>query len=341
MKKQNVETTPPLDCTSRWQGENFDDYFVRLYENKNKYGLTCKAIAGLLNAENGKNYGESAYRKRYAFFNSGRLYERDRNTGHVAERILAISDLHIPYQVPIDVFSVYKGSVDTLVINGDIMDCQSISFFPKKYRISFIDEMTQARTYLINLIDMICPKNVIIIKGNHEHRLLRYLSDKINEDLLSIMPDSPMDLIVNDGFKNKDRMYKIEIYYPPLKDVYNEKGISVCYSGEWYARIGNIIFAHPLTYSGSMLRTAEKAVNYFTRSIDRDFTTIVLAHTHKVGYYKLGDISIYEQGCLCQLDMLDYADGKLQDSQQNGYMYICLDSNGNIIEDKTRLITTL
>ena len=106
-------------------------------------------------------------------------------------------------------------------------------------------------------------------------------------------------------------------------------------------KIGNVIFAHPLTYSGSMLKTAEKAVNYFTRSVDRGFTAIVLAHTHKVGFYKLGDISIYEQGCLCKLDMLDYADGKLQDPQQNGYMYICLNNDGNIIEDKTRLITTI
>ena len=341
MRKQNVETNPPTNCVARWQGESFDDYFVRLYENKARYGLNCSEIAELLNAENGKNYGESAYRKRYTFFNLGREYEREHAAGHVSKRVLAISDLHIPYQVPVSVFSAYSGNVDILVLNGDIMDCQSISFFPKKYRISFIDEMIEARRYLVELIDMICPKHVIIIKGNHEHRLLRYLSEKINEDLLSIMPDSPMDLIVNDGFKNKDRMYKIEINYPSLKEVYEEREITITYSGEWYARIGNVIFAHPLTYSGSMLKTAEKAVNYFSRSVDRDFTAVVLAHTHKVGYYKLGDISIYEQGCLCKLDMLDYADGKLQDPQQNGYMYICLDNDGNIIEDKTRLITAI
>ena len=60
-----------------------------------------------------------------------------------------------------------------------------------------------------------------------------------------------------------------------------------------------------------------------------------------MGFYKVGDIKMYEQGGWCKLDMLDYADGKLQDPQQNGYMYLALDKDGNIIEDKTKLITTL
>lgn len=342
MQNETLKTNPPSDCTVRWNGESWEQYFIRLCENKTQYNITYSEIAKLLNAENGKNYGESAYRKRFTCFDMGRKYEREHASEYVAQRILAISDLHIPFELPVESFSAYKGNVDTLVINGDIMDCQSISHFPKVYRISFIEEMIRARQYLMDLIDLISPKKVLITKGNHEHRLIRYLSDRINEDLLNLMPDSPVDLIVNDGFKNNDRLNRTETYYPSLRDVYQEKNITVYYDGKWHCRVGSIIFAHPISYSASMLKTAEKAVTYFSRSIEfSGFTTLVMAHTHKVGFYKLGDISIYEQGSCCNLSMLDYADGKLQDPQQNGYMYICLDKDGNIIENKTRLITTI
>ena len=341
MQNQKILTNPPSDCLNRWVGESIDDYRIRLCDNKDTYGITYAKIADLLNSENGKSYGESAYRKEYAAFNRGRLYEREHGAERPKTRILAISDLHIPYNYPVDKFGKYAGLVDVLVLNGDIMDCQSISFFPKQYRINFLEEMIQARQFIIDIIELIAPKKVIITKGNHEHRMIRYLSDRLNEDMMSLMPDSPMDLIVNDGFKDHDRVNKTETFYSPLREEFKEVGIEVCYDKNWYCRVGNVIFAHPLSYSGSMMKTAEKAVTYFSRTENRDFNTIVMAHTHKVGFYKVGDIKMYEQGCCCKLDMLDYANGKLQDPQQNGYMYICLDKNGNVIETQTRLITEM
>lgn len=342
MLNEKIKTNPPIDCTERWSGESWDDYFIRLCENKGAYGITYSQIANLLNAQNGKEYGESAYRKRFTDFDRGRRYEREHGGEYVAQRVLAISDMHVPYNYPVDTFRAYAGNVDVLVLNGDIMDCQSISHFPKKYRISLIEEMIAARQYLMDLINLIRPRTVYITKGNHEHRMIRYLSENLNEDLMNLMPDSPIDLIVNDGFKDNDRFKRTETYYPPLREIYEDQNIDIYYNGDWYCRVGNVMFAHPLAYSVSMLKTAEKAVTFFTRSFEtRSFTAVVLAHTHKVGFYKVGDIRIYEQGCCCYLDMIDYADGKLQDPQQNGYMYIALDYNGNIIEDKTRLITSI
>ena len=69
----------------------------------------------------------------------------------VANRILAISDLHVPFQLPIETFSDYAGRIDTLVLNGDIVDMQAISKFPKTYRVSPIEELIQARAYIIEL----------------------------------------------------------------------------------------------------------------------------------------------------------------------------------------------
>ena len=91
----------------RRNGESYEDYFVRLHENKEAYCLTHRQIATLLNRTSGHNYGESAYRKEYSAFRRGRLYERKHmpsaeyahSDGYI--HILALSDFHVPYQVPI------------------------------------------------------------------------------------------------------------------------------------------------------------------------------------------------------------------------------------------------
>ena len=254
----------------------------------------------------------------------------------VHTRILSISDLHIPFNVPIETFKDYVGIVDVLVLNGDIEDCQSCSKFSKKYRIPVVDEMVATRQYIIDLIKMIKPKKVIIVKGNHEHRLGRYLSDKLNEDLLNLMPDSPMDLIINDGFKNRDRLNKTETWYAPLTEVFNGE-VEISYTGEWYRKVGKTIFVHPMSYSSGMLKTTEKAVEYFLRK-DRDFSSIVMAHTHKLGQYIQGNIHMYEQGCCCDINKLDYADGYLTIPAQKGFIYVCQNADGELMSDKTKLV---
>lgn len=255
----------------------------------------------------------------------------------VATRILSVSDLHIPFNLPIETFREYIGVTDILVFNGDVEDCQSCSKFSKKYRIPVVGEMVATRQYMIDLIKMIKPSKVIIVKGNHEHRLGRYLSDKLNEDLMNLMPDSPMDLIANDGFKNRDRLNKTETWYAPLVEVFKDTNIDISYTGEWYRKVGKTIFVHPMSYSSGMLKTTEKAVEYFLRK-DRDFTSIVMAHTHKLGQYVQGNIYMYEQGCCCDVDKLDYGDGYLTIPAQKGFIYVCQNADGDIIHSKTKLV---
>lgn len=254
----------------------------------------------------------------------------------VATRILSISDLHIPFHLPVDIYKPYIGKVDTLVLNGDLEDCQSCSKFSKKYRIDVDKEMVMTREFLIELIHMLTPKKVIVVKGNHEHRMGRYLSDRLNEDLMSIMPDSPMDLIINDGFRVKDRINKTETWYSPIVEVFKDENVEISYTGEWYRKVGQTIFAHPLSYSSGMLKTTEKAVDHFLRK-DRDFEAVVLGHTHKLGSYIQGNIKMFEQGCCCDLNKLDYNDGYLTLPGQNGYLYICQDKDGKIIDDYTKI----
>lgn len=252
------------------------------------------------------------------------------------ERILCISDVHIPFNLPVDIFSDYKGIVDTIIVNGDLLDCFSASSYPKKFKINMDEELVLGRQYLIDLINLISPKKIMFTLGNHEYRLQKYCIDRLSTELMGIIPTDPLDMIINEGFKVNDLRNKTQTTYSSIREVFNN--LEIVYEKDWWIKEGNVIFCHPMNYSSGMLKTTEKAVNYFLR-IDRSFSGLVMSHTHKIGSFVQGDIKMYEQGCVCDLNKLDYNNGKLVIPNQNGFMYIGLDDEGNIIDSKTKIVT--
>jgi len=254
----------------------------------------------------------------------------------VATRILSISDTHVPFQLPIETYNKYVGIVDILVLNGDILDCQSISRFPKSYRLSMIEEMIEGRKYIINLIEYIKPKKVIINYGNHELRFQKYLSKNLDSDMIELMPQTALDLICTDGFYHYDKKNKTKTWYDPLVKVFDD--IEIEYTGDWKCKIGKTWFAHPMAYSSVALKTCEKAMDYFHRTDKEPFDCVVLAHTHKIGEKKSGYVTLFEQGACCYTDKMNYADGKLTEPQKEGFVYICQNENGELIESKSKII---
>lgn len=257
------------------------------------------------------------------------------NTDSVATRILSISDCHVPYQLSTDNLNDYIGKVDILQINGDVCDCQAISKFPKTYRISPMEEMIKARKYIIELIECVKPKKVIVTYGNHDMRFQNYFAKNLDSDLLELMPKTSLELILVDGFKHYDKREKTKIDYKPLKDVI--ENVEIIYTDNWYCQIGDTIFCHPTAFSSGILKTAEKAMLWF-RNEGYDFRNLVMAHTHRSGQYTIGNTTIYEQGAFCDTKSNNYSDGKLFNSQKEGFIYICQDENGNKIQDKTKLV---
>lgn len=57
------------EFTRKKEFEDSRDYLIRLFENKDIYGLTCNDIADLINTASGNNFKESTYRKYYKAFN--------------------------------------------------------------------------------------------------------------------------------------------------------------------------------------------------------------------------------------------------------------------------------
>ena len=250
-------------------------------------------------------------------------------------RILCISDMHIPFNRDIKEFFKYKGKVDTLVLNGDIIDNYSMSNFTKMYRLSLVEELIQARELLIELIEEIEPKKVTVVTGNHEIRLGKKIADKIGSDLLDLMPRDALAFLFDTGFNYYDRIKKCKTVYTPIDE---EVDCEVNYVGNFWTKEGKTIFVHPQAFRGTTLGTVGKAYDYFT-AIGEDFQSIIMAHTHKLGMYVMNDKYLYEQGTCANLNHMDYQDLKLpKSSQVNGYMYIVQDKDGNLIYDKTKLI---
>lgn len=250
-------------------------------------------------------------------------------------RILCISDMHIPFNRDIKEFFKYKGKVDTLVLNGDIIDNYSMSNFTKMYRLSLVEELIQARELLIELIEEIKPKKVTVVTGNHEIRLGKKIADKIGSDLLDLMPRDALAFLFDTGFNYYDRIKKCKTVYTPIDE---EVDCEVNYVGNFWTKEGKTIFVHPQAFRGTTLGTVGKAYDYFT-AIGEDFQSIIMAHTHKLGMYVMNDKYLYEQGTCANLNHMDYQDLKLpKSSQVNGYMYIVQDKDGNLIYDKTKLI---
>lgn len=254
----------------------------------------------------------------------------------VATTILSISDLHYPFAKPLDTFKEYSGKIDILQLNGDLIDCTSLSKFLKTYRVSPIEEIIGARQYIIDLIEMIKPKKVIVNHGNHELRLGSILAAKLDNELQELMPETALDYIFVDGFTHYDRRTKSKVKYSPLCDVFDD--VEIEYTGTWYSQYKDVLFCHPKAFSSMPMKTASNALMWF-RNEEFNFKSLIMSHTHRVGSYKIGNTMIYEQGCCCETSKMRYNDGQLINSQKEGFMIICLDKDGHVIEEKTKIKT--
>lgn len=103
----------PMGCYNKRPEETSDDFFVRIGNAVLARELTWDGASKVLNDELGKNFGECTYRKRFKAFRAGMQYQESLSNRDVGTGILSISDLHIPFQKPIETFSEYAGKIDS------------------------------------------------------------------------------------------------------------------------------------------------------------------------------------------------------------------------------------
>lgn len=280
----------------------------------------------------GEQFGESEVRRR--MWGMVRLIEIIENQSEDETVILSLSDIHVPFQLDFHILSDFKG-VDVLQLNGDIIDCQALSKFPKTYRISPMEEIIQDRQYLIDLIEFLKPKKVVCNYGNHDKRFVQYFAKNLDTDILELMPTTSLELIFNDGFRHYNKRDHSKVWYEPIRSVFDQ--IEIDFIDDWKCQIGKTIFCHPMAYRSGILSTADKAKQFFQDTNDKPFDAICMAHTHKIGDSMVGRIRLLEQGAFADVKQMNYTDGRLTPPQKSGYAVIYQDPDGNVIHEKTKI----
>jgi hypothetical protein len=104
------------------------------------------------------------------------------------KRIGILSDIHIPYH-DLDALNVAlnefkKVEVDTIVLNGDIIDCYNLSNFEKDpNKRNHNHEVKLLTIFLDDLKNMFPNVELVYRSGNHENRYERFLNQKSPEFL--------------------------------------------------------------------------------------------------------------------------------------------------------------
>lgn len=182
------------------------------------------------------------------------------NKGEELERILFIPDCHFPYQDHLGfelMMTVAKDfKPDHVVIMGDFIDMYSVSDHDKNpKRAGRLEEEIKMAVDALWKIKDLGAKDNIYIAGNHEDRLTRYLMRKAPE--LWGMLDIPKVLALDKlGFK-----------YVPYRSHHN---------------IGKVFVTHDTGKAG--VQAHKQALDAFHRSI-------IIGHTHRMGYIIQGDAS--------------------------------------------------
>lgn len=103
------------------------------------------------------------------------------------EKILVIPDTHVPFEdgaaFAVMMAAARKVRPDTIVFLGDFADFVSVSFHPRALgtRGYTLQEEVAAVNARLDEIQSLGASRVVFIKGNHEYRLERYLSEKAPE----------------------------------------------------------------------------------------------------------------------------------------------------------------
>lgn len=226
------------------------------------------------------------------------------------ERVLVLSDLHIPFHKDKEIIDIVKehSNADLIILAGDILDCFSVSTFPKEMHIPLYEELKIASSFL-KKIDRLTPNTKkIVFRGNHEFRFKRYLA-KFQSEFSPLVSDDILEILKN-GFTYRDYKNRKRVI-EPLSDNFE-------IIDSWYYIYQDLILAHPTNFSKIPMRTCVSTYDYF-KNQGIDFNALAIGHTHKAGSLIHGGTLLCELGCLCE--QMDYANnGNVNYTPQtNGY----------------------
>ena len=208
------------------------------------------------------------------------------------KNILVISDLHIPYHniesITLALNYGKNANVDTIIINGDLLDFYQLSRFhkdPRKRRVS--EELNAARQFLQILRHHFKAANIYFLLGNHDVRYQLWLESKA------------VELLGCEEFELASLLRLGELGITLLDD-------------RTLIKAGKLI----ITHGHLVIRGVFAPVNAARGAYMRAKQSILIGHTHKISEHTEtnmdGDITTtWSTGCLSELspDYNPFANG--------------------------------
>jgi len=221
--------------------------------------------------------------------------------------ILLISDLHIPYHnIPAVTIALDYGKaqkVNTILINGDLLDMHQVSRFEHDVKKRSIKQEFDATKEFLKQLRKAFPKaHIYWLKGNHCVRWEKFLHAKVRE----IWDD--------DYFYLEERLQLNQVKVTILDDKVLVK------AGKLSITHGHHIFKGVFT-----------PVNPSRGAFLRAKQSLIVGHLHRPSHHPETDldgniISCWSTGCLCEL-RADYS--PLVGNTMHGFAHIQIEKNGD------------
>lgn len=230
--------------------------------------------------------------------------------------ILLISDLHIPYH-DINAISIAldygkKHKVNTIFINGDLMDFYQMSRFSKDPRKRSIKgEFDAAKEFLRILRKTFKKAAIYWLKGNHDKRYEHWLMSKAPE-------------VFDDEYYHLEERLRLNEENIILLD-----DLTLVQAGRLFITHGHLI-----------LRGVFAPVNAARGVYTRTKSNTIVGHTHSVSEHSEKNLkgeqtSCWSTGCLCELNP-DYA--PFVNKYVHGFAHIETQLDGSFTVDNKKII---
>jgi len=198
-------------------------------------------------------------------------------------RLGVFGDVHIPFHDNTALETMFtkfeEENVDSIFINGDLLDFYQLSFHEKDPRVvHFKDEIEAGKEFLAYIRDRFPDIPIYYITGNHENRFERYLRIKASE--LLDMDEFKLDVILQVA------AYKIEFIPFRSKVVFGDYTIE---HGDKIPGAGGVVPARTLL----MRLKSNSIVNHFHKSSE--------SSQRVYGPGEPTSIKGYSLGCMCDL----------------------------------------
>lgn len=221
-------------------------------------------------------------------------------------KALVISDLHIPYHDPTALTMALEtgkqASVDTIILNGDIIDCYMVSRWTKESgRMSLRQELDITKGFLEFLKGEFPDARIIYKFGNHERRLRDYI------------------------LHNADKLAELDVL--DLESLLGLEELGIESIKMERIRLGHLNVIHGDELPHGFAAPVNPARGVFLRAKK----STLVGHHHQTSHHSEGDIDggrtgCWSIGCLCDLQPDYYYFGALK--WNHGFAIVEVDDEG-------------